>query len=71
MLDRLMARDTLAHVPTADRALLVRRYLLEQSSTEIAGALSLPASTVRVRLHRAVKRLREHEREWLACGLEG
>jgi DNA-directed RNA polymerase specialized sigma24 family protein len=39
---------------------LVRRYLLEHSSSEIAADLDLPASTVRVRLHRAVARFHEH-----------
>jgi RNA polymerase sigma-70 factor (ECF subfamily) len=57
--DALAARDVLSRVPAADRALLLRRYLLDQSSTQIAADLAVPAATVRVRLHRAVKRLRE------------
>jgi DNA-directed RNA polymerase specialized sigma24 family protein len=64
LLDVLAARDVLNHVPVADRALLMRRYVLDQSSAQIALDLALPAATVRVRLHRAVKRLREFERDW-------
>lgn len=64
LLDLLAARDVLNHVPVADRALLMRRYVLDQSSAQIALDLALPAATVRVRLHRAVKRLREFEPDW-------
>jgi RNA polymerase sigma-70 factor (ECF subfamily) len=61
VLDSLSARAILAHVPVGDRGLLVRRYVLEQTSSEIAADLAVPPATVRVRLHRAVKRLQEHD----------
>lgn len=64
VLDRLAARDVLVRVPVADRSLLLRRYVLEQSSRQIASELAMPPATVRVRLHRAVKRLLEHEADW-------
>jgi RNA polymerase sigma-70 factor (ECF subfamily) len=56
---RLAAATLLQRLPTSERRLLVRRYVLDQTSFEIADALAMPAATVRVRLHRAVKRLRE------------
>jgi RNA polymerase sigma-70 factor (ECF subfamily) len=56
---RVVAVGVLSRLPTSERSLLVRRYLLDQTSTEIAQELALPAATVRVRLHRAAKRLRE------------
>lgn len=58
VLQRLAAQDAVAVIPAADRSLLVRRYVLEQSSREIAAQIGMPAATVRVRLHRAVKRIR-------------
>ncbi|HWE14941.1 MAG TPA: sigma-70 family RNA polymerase sigma factor [Solirubrobacteraceae bacterium] len=61
----LAARELLSRVPAADRSLLLRRYLLDQSSVEIAAALAIPPATVRVRLHRAVKRLRQCEPGWV------
>jgi RNA polymerase sigma-70 factor (ECF subfamily) len=59
VLERLAAASLLRRVPVADRSLLVRRYVLDQNSSEIAEELALPAATVRVRLHRAVKRIHE------------
>jgi DNA-directed RNA polymerase specialized sigma24 family protein len=60
VLDRVSARAFLGQVPAADRTLLARRYLLDQSAAQIAAELEMPASTVRVRLHRAVARFREY-----------
>jgi RNA polymerase sigma-70 factor (ECF subfamily) len=57
--NRLIARDALDRVAPPDRALLLRRYVLEQSSTEIAHDLALSPATVRVRLHRAIKVARQ------------
>jgi RNA polymerase sigma-70 factor (ECF subfamily) len=59
LLEHLAAENLLRRVPFADRSLLVRRYVFDQSSAQIAAELALPAATVRVRLHRASKRLRE------------
>lgn len=64
VVERLAAQTALRHVPIGDRSLLMRRYVLEQSSGEIADALSMPAATVRVRLHRASKRLRDELGSW-------
>jgi RNA polymerase sigma factor (sigma-70 family) len=61
VLHSLAARELLARIPVTDRALLMRRYVLEQSSPEIAAELDLAPATVRVRLHRAIERLREHD----------
>lgn len=59
LLEHLATDNLLQRVPLADRSLLVRRYVFDQSSAQIAAELALPAATVRVRLHRATKRLRE------------
>jgi DNA-directed RNA polymerase specialized sigma24 family protein len=37
---------------------LLRRFALEETSNEIAFELGMPAATVRVRLHRALAKLR-------------
>jgi RNA polymerase sigma-70 factor, ECF subfamily len=62
--DQLAAAEVLSRIPVADRSLLLRRYVLDQSSAQIAAELALPPATVRVRIHRAAKRLREFERLW-------
>src|SRR5437660_279173 len=49
---RLATATMLERLPASERRLLVRRYVLEQTSFEIADALALPPATVRVRLHR-------------------
>jgi RNA polymerase sigma-70 factor (ECF subfamily) len=59
VLDRLAAQSALAQVEPPDRALLLRRYVLDQSSREIAAELAIAPATVRVRLHRAIKAVRE------------
>jgi RNA polymerase sigma factor (sigma-70 family) len=62
VLDRLLARSALRQVSPAERLLLVRRYVLDQTSTRIAEDLALPAATVRVQLHRAIKRVQTQSR---------
>ena len=59
LIERLSAQQALQTLPAGDRELVVRRYLLDQSSSQIAAALAIPAATVRVRLHRALKRLQQ------------
>jgi RNA polymerase sigma factor (sigma-70 family) len=61
VIERLATWSALDRIQPADRVLIVRRYVLEQSSAQIATQLAIPAATVRVRLHRALKRLREEE----------
>jgi RNA polymerase sigma-70 factor (ECF subfamily) len=43
----------------ADQEIVYMRYFLELSVAETADALNLPSGTVKSRLHRALKRLRE------------
>lgn len=50
--------QALAALPTADRELLVLRYVGGWTPTELAPLLGMPAATVRVRLHRARARAR-------------
>lgn len=59
ILDRLNAYRRARLITRDDRALLVRRHVFDQTSTEIAADLGIPATTVRVRLHRATQRVRQ------------
>jgi RNA polymerase sigma-70 factor, ECF subfamily len=61
VVDRVAAASLLSQFPRAERALLLRRYVLEQTSAEIAAAHAMAPATVRVRLHRAIQRLHEHK----------
>ncbi len=63
--EELEYADLLDMIPTQDRRLLHERYVLGRTSREIADELGLPATTVRSRLHIAVKRLRERKDELL------
>jgi RNA polymerase sigma-70 factor (ECF subfamily) len=49
----------LSHLPMEQRAVVVLRYLCDQSQADIAAALDIPIGTVRSRLSRALDRLRE------------
>ncbi len=46
--------DAIAELPLKQRAVLVLRYYMDWSVTDIAAALNVPAGTVKSRLHRAV-----------------
>jgi RNA polymerase sigma-70 factor, ECF subfamily len=50
--------DLLRHLPPDLSDLIFKRYWLGLSSQEIGGQLGVPASTVRYKLHLAIKRLR-------------
>jgi RNA polymerase sigma-70 factor (ECF subfamily) len=52
------ARRLLAHLPEAQRAVLVLRYFHDLSETEISEVLEIPPGTVKSRAHAAVTRLR-------------
>ena len=51
-------RDALAALDEDERLVVTCRYLLELSEAETAGALGIPAGTVKSRLHRGLRRLR-------------
>lgn len=51
--------EALATLEPEDRAILVLKHVLNFRATEIGEWLDMPASTVRVRLHRAGIRIRE------------
>jgi RNA polymerase sigma-70 factor (ECF subfamily) len=55
--DELMS--ALGALDPAERALIVMRHLLGYRSSELGRMLDLPAATVRTRLARALKRLRD------------
>ena len=48
----------LGRLPPAQRAVIIRRYYLDQSEQELARALACPPGTVKWRLHAARARLR-------------
>jgi RNA polymerase sigma-70 factor, ECF subfamily len=66
--DRIAARDLaaklLGRAPAEDRVILALKELEELSVQEIAEMLDLKESTVKVRLHRARKRMLEDFRRW-------
>lgn len=51
--------DALGSLDLKHRAVVVLRYLLDWSESEIAEALDVPNGTVKSRLHRALGKLRE------------
>lgn len=51
-------RDALDQLSAEQRAVVVMRYYLDMSDSEIAEALKTPAGTIKWRLHEARKRLR-------------
>ena len=59
----LLAQDMIDLVPERHRDLLLRRYILGQTSEEIGKAYGIPAATVRSRLYLARKWLRTHHPE--------
>jgi RNA polymerase sigma-70 factor (ECF subfamily) len=56
---RIAAEIALEGSTATERAILLRRYVLDQTSSQIGQDLGLPAVTVRVQLHRATKRIHE------------
>jgi RNA polymerase sigma-70 factor, ECF subfamily len=56
-IERLELEHTLRDLPADTRELLLRRFTLDQTSSEIALAMNVPAATVRVRLHRILHQL--------------
>jgi RNA polymerase sigma-70 factor (ECF subfamily) len=66
--DRTVLRDLvdklLGRAPENDRTILVLKELQDYSVEEIAEILKLKPTTVKVRLHRARKRMLEDLRQW-------
>ena len=56
---RELVRDLLDQLSPQDRAIFLRHYYYGQTTAEIGGALSMRPSTVKVRLHRGRKKLKE------------
>ena len=59
-LDRAELVAALADLPPERRDVVVMRYWLDQTPTEIADALELPAGTIHSRLARGLEQLRQH-----------
>ena len=60
--------EALQELPSAARTVLLLHYFQGLSYQEIGEALSLPVSTVKIRIFRAKKALLEH---WKELGWEG
>jgi RNA polymerase sigma-70 factor, ECF subfamily len=58
VLDRLAFQRLVGFLPPADRRLLELRYVDELAYSQIADVLSAPEGTIKVRLHRLMKRLK-------------
>lgn len=56
---RAEVREALATLDEGERLVVVCRHLLELSEAETAAALRIPAGTVKSRLHRGLRRLRD------------
>jgi RNA polymerase sigma-70 factor (ECF subfamily) len=54
----LDVRHALARLPARDRTLVLLRYRADLTQAQIAELTGMPEGTVKVRLHRARKRLR-------------
>lgn len=65
---RELAEKLLARAPAADRVILSMKELEDLSVEEIGAILNLNVSTVKVRLHRARKRMLEDWRKWRSRG---
>jgi len=61
---RDLAEKLLARAPAEDRTILVLKELEDHSVEEIAAILDLRPNTVKVRLHRARKRMLEDWKRW-------
>jgi len=61
---RDLAEKLLARAPAEDRAILVLKELEDRSVEEIAAILQLRINTVKVRLHRARKRMLQDWKRW-------
>jgi len=72
---QVAARDLVAKLldraPEDDRVILALKELEGRSVEEIAGILDLNTSTVKVRLHRARKRMLEDLKRWRQKGHKG
>ncbi len=62
-IERLDLRRALAHLAPDDRALLAMRYVVDLSSDELGQAVGTSSSAARMRLSRAVDRLRKELRD--------
>jgi RNA polymerase sigma factor (sigma-70 family) len=56
---RVEVLEALATLDEGERQVVTCRYLLELSEAETAAALGIPAGTVKSRLHRGLRRLRD------------
>jgi RNA polymerase sigma-70 factor, ECF subfamily len=59
VLDREAVADALASLGDAERLVVELRYGEDQTHAAIAGRLGMPVGTVKARLHRARRRLKE------------
>lgn len=58
-IDRMTIRDAVAKLPDIERAVVLLFYYHDMPQIEIAQILAIPTGTVKSRLHRAVRQLKE------------
>jgi RNA polymerase sigma-70 factor (ECF subfamily) len=63
---RELARAALALLPPQEQAAVTLYYLEGNSYQEVAALLAVPVTTVRMRLFRARRRMRDQLRKWMA-----
>ena len=63
--DRLLVEHLLARLPQLDREVVAMKFYEEKTGTEIGQRIGMNENAVRVRLHRAIQKLRT------GCGLTG
>lgn len=63
--DRLLAEQLLARLPLLDRQVVAMKFYEEKTCAEIGQCIGMNENAVRVRLHRAIQKLRT------GCGLTG
>lgn len=61
VLSRVMTSEALSYLSPKDRNIIYKKYYLGMTSVEISKAMSIPDSTVRYRIHMAIKQLKKFQ----------
>lgn len=59
VLDRIHAYEVVQSLPPTDQRILVLRFFGDMTHAQVSEALGMPVGTVKVRMHRMRRRLRE------------
>lgn len=63
VLSKIMTAEALSYLSLKDRSIMYKKYYLGLTSAEIAKSMSIPDSTVRYRIHMAIKQLKNKYQE--------